>query len=138
VGVFIIDTNVISELRRPLPHAGVVAWFEHVGETKVALPAMVIGEIQAGIEATRRTDPQRALEIETWLETLDTNWDILPMDAASFQMWAKFMHGKSADLTEDAMIAATAAVLGWTVATRNTKDFANFDVAVYNPFLYRC
>jgi predicted nucleic acid-binding protein len=66
--MFIPDTNVVPELRRPRPHGAVVAWLESVSDEDLHLSAVSIGKIQAGIEITRERDRQRAVEIESWLE----------------------------------------------------------------------
>jgi toxin FitB len=132
--MFLLDTNIVSELRKAKPHRGVVAWLEGIEDQALHLSAVTVGEIQAGIELTRRQDAAKAEEIDTWLGLMMTTYNILPMDAAAFRMWAQLMHGKSDTLFEDAMIAATAKVHGLTVVTRNTADFKSFDVALLNPF----
>ena len=99
--------------------------------------AVTFGEIQAGVELTRRPDPAKANEIEAWATQLERSSQALPLDAACFREYARLMHGRSETLVEDAMIAATARVHGLTVATRNEGGFAHFDVAVLNPFKHR-
>lgn len=132
--IYLLDTNVVSELRRPRPHGGVLAWLESLDDAQLYLSAVTLGEIQAGIEITREQDPDKAKEIEAWLELVAGAYNVLPMDAVVFRAWAKLMHGKSDTLYEDAMIAATAKVHGLTVATRNMVDFNVFGVEVFNPF----
>ncbi len=132
--IYLLDTNVVSELRRPRPHGGVLAWLESLDDAQLYLSAVTLGEIQAGIEITREQDPDKAKEIEAWLELVAGAYNVLPMDAVVFRAWAKLMHGKSDTLYEDAMIAATAKVHGLTVATRNVVDFNVFGVEVFNPF----
>ena len=132
---YLLDTNVISELRKQRPHGGLVAWLQSIDEAKLFLSAVTVGEIQAGIELTREQDPAKASEIETWLELVVSACNILPMDAAAFRSWAKLMHKKSDTLYEDAMIAATAQAHGLTVATRNVGDFNALGLDVFDPFL---
>ncbi|MSQ65366.1 MAG: type II toxin-antitoxin system VapC family toxin [Limnohabitans sp.] len=132
--MYLLDTNVVSELRKPKPHGGLLAWFNSVDETQLFLSAVTLGEIQAGIRLTRHQDPAKAQTIEHWLNQLAATYNILPMDAAAFRQWAKFMHQQSNTVYEDAMIAATAKVHKLTVATRNLSDFKRFDVALLNPF----
>ena len=132
---YLLDTNVISELRKQRPHGGLVAWLQSIDEAKLFLSAVTVGEIQAGIELTREQDPAKASEIETWLELVVSAYNILPMDAAAFRSWAKLMHKKSDTLYEDAMIAATAQAHGLTVATRNVGDFNALGLDVFDPFL---
>lgn len=131
---YLLDTNVISELRKQRPHGGVVAWLESLDDTQLYLSAVTVGEIQAGIELTREQDPGKAEEIEAWLELVAGAYNVLPMDAATFRAWARLMHRKSETLYEDAMIAATAKVHGLTVATRNVTDFKALGIDVFNPF----
>ena len=132
--MYLLDTNVVSELRKPRPHGAVLAWFESVDDTKLFLSAVTLGEIQAGIELTRDQDALKAAEIEAWLELVAQAYNVLPMDAAVFRLWARLMHRQSNTLYEDAMIAATARVHGLTVVTRNVADFKALDVSVFNPF----
>ncbi|MDR2876312.1 MAG: type II toxin-antitoxin system VapC family toxin [Methylobacillus sp.] len=132
--MYLLDTNVVSELRRPKPHGAVIAWLRSVEDAHLHLATVTLGEIQAGIELTRDQDPAKAAEIESWLNQVAEAYNVLPMDGAAFRCWAKLMHKKSDTLFEDAMIAAIAKVRGLTVVTRNVTDFAAFDVDVLNPF----
>lgn len=134
--MYLLDTNVVSELRKPRPHGAVVAWLESVEERSLYVSAVTIGEIQAGIELTRDQDARKAKEIENWLDLLENACNVLPMDVAAFRLWAKMMHRKSDTLYEDAMIAAIAAVHDLTVVTRNVSDFKAFSVPTFNPFTF--
>jgi hypothetical protein len=132
--MFLLDTNVVSELRRSRPHGAVLAWLRATADDDLHLSAVTLGEIQAGIELTREQDPAKAAEIEAWTDLLAGSWNVLPMDGATFRAWAKLMHRKSDTLYEDAMIAATAVVHDLTVVTRNVADFRPFGVKLLNPF----
>ena len=132
--MYLLDTNVVSELRKPRPHGGVVAWLQSADDADLHLSAVTLGEIQAGVELTRDQDASKAAEIEAWLDLVAQSYNVLPMDGATFRRWARLMHRRSDTLYEDAMIAATATVHKLTVVTRNVGDFANFDVQVLNPF----
>ena len=134
---YLLDTNVVSELRRPRPHGGVVAWIQSVDDAELYLASVTIGEIQAGIEITREQDHAKAGEIELWLDQVCTTFNILNMDGSAFRRWAKLMHRQSNTLYEDAMIAAIAKVHQLTVVTRNVIDFRSFDVPLLNPFASR-
>jgi len=114
---FLLDTNVVSELRKPRPHGAVLAWLQSSNDADLHLASVTLGEIQAGIEITRDQDPLKAEEIERWLDQL--------------------MHRRSDTLYEDAMIAAIARVHNLTVVTRNGADFQEFGVALLNPFEHR-
>ena len=132
--MYLLDTNVVSELRRPRPHGAVIAWLEQVPDSELYLSAVTIGEIQAGVEVTREQNFAKAAEIETWLERVAATFNVLPMDAPIFRCWARLMHRQSDKLIEDAMIAATAEVHNLTVVTRNLRDFAHFGTKTLNPF----
>ena len=132
--MYLLDTNIVSELRKPRPHGGVVAWLQSTEDADLHLSAVTLGEIQAGVELTRDQDAAKAAEIEAWLELVAQSYSVLPMDGAAFRAWARLMHRRSDTLYEDAMIAATAAVHNLTVVTRNVADFEPFGVRVLNPF----
>jgi predicted nucleic acid-binding protein len=132
--VYLLDTNVLSELRKPRPHGAVVAWVAAAPARDLHVSAVTLGEIQAGIEITRKQDAAKAAQIEAWLDDLGGTANILPMDGDAFRIWAKLMHGRTDDLYEDAMIAATAIRHELTIVTRNLRDFRDFDVPLLNPF----
>ena len=131
---YLLDTNVVSELRKPRPHGGVVAWANDQQDEQLFLSAVTLGELQAGIERTRRQDRAKASEIELWADQLAASYQILPMDAVCFREWGRIIDRKPDELLEDAMIAATARVHHLIVATRNEGDFKRLDVRIFNPF----
>jgi predicted nucleic acid-binding protein len=133
---FLLDTNVISELRRTRPHGAVLAWRRSVPLHQLAIPAIVIAEIQSGIEITRKQDATKAQELEKWLDEVMDYYSILPADGPIFREWARIMAGKQDDLSGDAMIAATARIHRMIVVTRNVRDFDGLAVEVFNPFSY--
>ena len=132
--MYLLDTNVVSELRRPRPHGAVLDWIADVPAEQLFVSAVTVGEIQAGIEITREQDEAKAEELGTWLDKVLASYGILSMDALAFREWARLMHGRSGAMTEDAMIAATAIVHRLTVVTRNVADFDDLGVDYVNPF----
>jgi toxin FitB len=133
-GVYLLDTNVVSELRKRRPHPAVVDWLRGVPADALHLSAFTIGELQAGAEVTRAQGNEKAQEIEFWIDQVAATWNVLPMDARVMRAWARLMAGRSDELLEDAMIAAVAVVHRLIVVTRNVKDFKPFGVQILNPF----
>jgi len=132
--MYLLDINVVSELRRARPHGAVLAWLQRVRDEDLHVSAVTIGEIQSGIEITREQDEAKAAAMEAWLEQVAETYNVLSMDARTFRVWARLTHRRTDDLIEDAMIAATAAVHHLTVVTRNVRDFEGFGVLTLNPF----
>ena len=132
--MYLLDTNIVSELRKPRPQAVVISWLESVDDSDLHISVVTLGEIQAGIEITRQQDALKAAEIEAWADQVAAAYNVLPMDAATFRQWAKLMHRQTDTVYEDAMIAATALVHKLTVVTRNAGDFKRFGVPMLNPF----
>ena len=132
--MYLLDTNIVSELRKVRPHGAVVNWLNSIADEDLHLSVVTLGEIQAGIEITREQDSQKAADIEVWLDQVASTYNILDMDAVVFRLWATLMHRQSNTVYEDAMIAATAIKHKLTVVTRNVRDFERFNVPLYNPF----
>ncbi len=132
--MYLLDTNIVSELRKIRPHGAVVSWLEGVADAELHLCAVTLGEIQAGIEITREQDTIKAAAIEAWADQLAAAYNVLPMDAGTFRQCAKLMHRQSNTVYEDAMIAACALVHKLTVVTRNVRDFKRFQVPLFDPF----
>ena len=132
--MYLLDTNIVSELRRVRPHPAVLDWIQDLPAHQLHVSAVTIGEIQAGIEITREQDAAKAGELEAWLDRLLTTYSVLPVDANAFKVWARLMHRKSDTLMQDALIASVAIVNRLTVVTRNVRDFQHMTVPVLNPF----
>lgn len=135
--MYLLDTNVVSELRRLRPHGGVKAWVASVPDASLHLCAVTLGEIQRGVERARETDPQKARDIEAWADKIERSFSVLPIDAAIFRLHARWMHARPKACYEDALIAAAAKIHGLTVVTRNARDFAAYEVALFDPFSYQ-
>ena len=107
-----------------------------MADSDLHLSAVTIRELQAGVEITREQDSPKAAEIEAWVDRGAGTYNVIPMDARAFRAWARLLHGRSSDLLEGAMIAATAQVHNLTVVTWNVHDFEPLGVKTLNP-LYR-
>jgi predicted nucleic acid-binding protein len=134
VNKYLLDTNVMSETRKSRPHGAVMEWLRGLDGGQTFLSAVTLGELQAGVERTRRQDPVKAEDIERWADQLAATYEVLPMDTHCFREWGRLMDNKQPGLLEDGMIAATARVHGLIVATRNERDFRQLEVRTLNPF----
>ncbi len=134
---FLLDTNVVSELRKGAQaDRDVVAWFESLDADDLYLSVLVVGEIRRGIERIRRRDPKSAQALERWLSVLSTGFEdrILPVDRPVAEEWGR-MNVQDPLPVLDALMAATAKVHGLVLATRNVKDVATTGVRTLNPFV---
>jgi predicted nucleic acid-binding protein len=133
---FLLDTNILSEIRKPKPHGGVLAWFTANTLAGFATPSVALFELQMGAEKLREQDPLRAAAFDFWVGRIAGGSAVLPFDAAAARETARLLNKQSMTLMADAMIAAIAKVNGLTIATRNTRDFERFGVPLVNPFLF--
>ena len=83
--MYLLDTNVISELRKPKPHGAVIAWLKRVPDNELFISALTLGELQAGVERTRRQDAEKAASIEAWIDQIAEAYEVIPMDAQPFE-----------------------------------------------------
>jgi toxin FitB len=132
---YLLDTNVVSELRKRSPNANVAAWYERVAGTQLFLSVLTLGEIRMGVERARRKDPAKAVAIENWLNRLETAYSdhIVPVDTEIADVWARLSVPDPLPVI-DGLLAATAAARNWTLVTRNTGDAARAGVRVLDPF----
>ena len=132
---FLLDTNVVSDLRRP-PRAksGLSAWFDSQEPQDLFLSVVTIGEIRQGIEQLQRRDARQAQVLNAWLVDLTRFYSdrLLAIDAAVADEWGRLRAIRSVPVV-DAFLAATARVHGLTLATRNEPDFAGLGVTTVNP-----
>lgn len=135
---YVLDTNVISELRKPKGRADakVRAWIANRTVSDLFLSAITILEIEIGINQIARRDEAQARRLQVWLD--DSVLDafagrILSVDLAVARRCAR-IHVPDPKPERDALIAATASVHGFTVVTRNIKDFEPLNVALLNPW----
>ena len=131
----LLDTNVVSEVRKPVQNAGVRQWFATVRAEELFLSVLIVGEVRRGIERLRRRDPAQAAVYEAWLTTLHRDYAdrTLPITAEIAEEWGR-LNATDPLPVIDAFLAATARVHGLTLVTRNTADFARTGVRLFNPF----
>lgn len=134
--MFVLDTNVISETRKASRHKGVMAWIAATPKAHQFIAAVSFWEFQRGIDATRLHDPQKATELQSWMDGLLSTEQVIPMTGAMFVAFHKLRQRTGRHKIEDLMIAATALVTDMTVATRNVKDFSDLGVRIFNPWAF--
>ena len=134
--MYLLDTNVISELRKPKADKNVVAWANTVIAPRLFISAITLKELETGVLRMERRDPAQGKVLRHWLKrhvmpAFDAR--ILPVDAA-VALRCGSLHVPDSANESDALIAATALVHGLTVVTRNTGDFKSSGVALINPW----
>ena len=133
---YLLDTNVISEIRKPDPDAGVSDWFSETASDELYLSVLVVGEIRQGIERLRRRrDRRQANVFERWLNVLKDDFAarLLPISAAIAERWG-FLSATQPLPVIDGLLAATAIEHGLTFVTRDSGTFAGTGVPVLNPW----
>jgi hypothetical protein len=133
---YLLDTNVVAELRRRTPDPGVLAWLDGVADDDLHVSVLVLGEIRRGVEMLRRRDAARADAIAAWLTTMEDRFAdrVVPVSAAVADRWGCIDAPDPLPVV-DGLMAATALVHGWTFVTRNGRDVARTGVATLDPFL---
>ena len=136
MSTYLLDTNVVSELRKTdRADPKVLAWFERVEESQLFLSVLVLGQIRRGIEKARRTDLPKARALEQWLNGLERGYAerLLPVTAAVAAWWGRLSAIRPIS-TVDRLLAATGLVHNLTLVTRNAPDIAHTGVRLLNPF----
>lgn len=131
----LLDTGVISELRRPRCDPGVAAWMTGIQADEAFVSVLTLGEIRRGIELHRPKDARAAGALERWLLGLEAHYAerILPITAAIADQWGRLSLNQPLPVS-DGLIAATALEHKLTVVTRNVADFQRSGVNALNPF----
>ncbi len=133
---YLIDTNVISELRKKKHcNPNVRQWFETVDDSDIFLSVLVIGELRCGIERIRRRDRDSAFHLDNWLTQVVNNYSerIFPITQEIAEEWG-MMNVPNPVSTVDGLLAATAKIHNCTLVTRNVNDIRGCGVTFYNPF----
>jgi toxin FitB len=133
---YLLDTNVISELRKgDRANRNVTSWFAELADEEIFLSILTLGEIRRGIESIRRRDAKTAGVLESWLGRVAARHGdrIVPIDRAIADEWGR-MNVPDPLPVVDGLLAATAKVVGLTLATRNTADIEGTDISYVNPF----
>jgi toxin FitB len=133
---YLIDTNVISELRKgERADRGVTSWFTALADEEVFLSVLTLGEIRRGIESLRRRDANAVAALESWLSRVsETHRDrVISLDRAIAEEWGRLNVPDPLPVI-DGLLAATAKITGLTLATRNIADIARTGISFVNPF----
>lgn len=133
---YLIDTNVISEVRKGARcNVHVSAWYASIADEDLFLSTLVLGEIRKGVELARPRDPGKAAALERWLREVEAAFDgrVLGIDNAVSDQWGRMSAIRSVPVT-DGLLAATAATNDMTLVTRNDRDVAGLGAPVLNPF----
>jgi len=133
---YLVDTNVISELRKQdRADPNVTAWYETVANDDLYLSVLVLGEIRQGIERARLHDPDKASALDRWVKLVTKAFGprILPITLPVAEEWARLNHARPLPVVAS-LLAATASVHGLTLVTRNLSDIADTGVACLDPF----
>jgi hypothetical protein len=133
---YLIDTNVISEVRKSNRcDAHVARWYDSVEDKSLYLSVLVLGEIRKGIERARSRDTNKARALEKWLSAVKNGFAerVLPIDQAVADAWGQMSASRPLPVI-DGLLAATAKVHSMTLVTRNAADVAGLGAQVFNPF----
>ena len=134
--MYLLDTNVVSELRKGVrANAGVVDWIQRTADEQLYLSVLVLGELRQGIERLRRRDSRAAIKLDRWLDRLVDDYEerVLPVEADVADLWGR-LNVPDPVAAVDGMLAATALVHDLTLVTRNVRDVRRTGVRLLNPF----
>ena len=133
---YLLDTNVVSEVRKPSPNPGVATWFTQTDSAELHLSVLVVGEIRQGIERLRRRgDGTQAAIFERWLDVLKSEFGdrLLPATTAVAERWGVLNAGRPLPVV-DGLLAATAVEHDLTLVTRDDSLLSVAGVSVINPW----
>jgi toxin FitB len=132
---YLLDTSIVSELRKRDPDSRVLSWYRTVQPAELYLSVLTIGEIRRGVERLRRRDPLQAARLDRWLAGLTVSYRdrIVGVDASVADQWGRVNVPDPLPVI-DGLLAASAIVRGWTLVTRNVRDVRRSGVRLLNPF----
>jgi hypothetical protein len=132
---FLLDTNIVSETRRPRPSPKIAAWLAQAETAETYISALTLGEISRGVALHARKNPAEARRLEHWLASTRLEYQnrIIGVDADIAETWG-LLDAKCSLPIIDGLLAATALVRGMTLVTRNVRDFARAGVELLNPW----
>lgn len=132
---YLLDTNVISETRRKAPDENVMSFLSAVDPSLIYFSVLTIGELRKGVARLRASDPEMADRLAAWVDGLESSYaeHILDLDLPSARLWGEWS-AQRPRATVDTLLAATAAVRGLTVVTRNSRDIEDLPVPLLNPW----
>jgi toxin FitB len=132
---YLLDTNVVSELRKRSPDINVAAWYDGVRSVELHLSVLTLGVIRIGIERLRRKDNARARVLDEWLRGLMVMYSsrIVEVDVSTADEWGRLNVPDQLPVI-DGLLAATAKIRGWTLVSRNTTDLSASGITVLDPF----
>lgn len=133
--MYLLDTNIFSELRKPEPNGGVRRWIDAVDNDQLFLSVLVLGELRHGLALKRRKDPTAAAKLAAWIDRVETlhRDRILRIDRRVARLWAELGIPDPVPPI-DGLLAATALLHDLTLVTRNTRDVERTGARVLNPF----
>ena len=134
--MYLLDTNVVSELRkRGRCDENVTAWYTSVSGDELFLSVLTLGEIRKGIELIRDRDPDQAVVLENWLSCVEQKYEdrTLSIDIAITDAWGRMHYIRNVSVI-DGLLAATAKVHDMTLVTRNIEHFEDLGIKLLNPF----
>jgi toxin FitB len=136
VSAYLLDTNILSELRRPRPHPLFAQWWSNLDAERIFISAMTIGEIHRGIVKVQPDQPDLAASLRRWMCEVEDlgRGRIISVDASVACRWAELRNAYPQRGLIDLLIAATASIHGMVMVTRNVRDFMDLDVSLLNPF----
>jgi hypothetical protein len=132
---YLLDINVVSELRKRKPDPRVTSWFDTIPKAELYLSCLTVGEIRRGIERLRGRDEVQARAIDRWLAGLRLLYQdrVVPVDAEIADRWGRINSAATLPVI-DGLLAATALTRDWTIVTRNVNDFHSSGARALNPW----